>query len=259
MDLEEQKEIEAKCASSGKNAEEVLEAASKVLSGLTREASLVMAPKTEDPLKHIEFLSLAAGRALVVLVSESGMVENRVLEVPVGLPPSALIEAGNFLSTRLVGHTLAEAKSFILDELKERKEQLNELTAKLVEQGLATWSGEKSSSRSLIIRGQANLLKGLNVAEDIERVRHLFDVLETRQELLRIVEMVSHAEGVQIYIGSQNERFDLAGCSMVVAPFKNGKEQIIGALGVIGPTRINYARIIPMVDYTAKVVARLLG
>lgn len=259
LDSDERKDIEAQCAAAGKSPQEVLEGASTALSGLTRQAGLVMAPKSEDPLKHIEFVSLAPGRALVVMVSESGLVENRLIEVPEGLPPSALIEAGNYLSARLAGQTLGEAKSRILDDLDQRRAQLDELTTKLVADGLATWSGDQTSGASLIIRGQANLLNDITVLEDLERVRHLFEVLETREQLVRLVDLVGDAEGVQIYIGAQNELFNLAGCSMVVAPFKNGKEQIVGAVGVIGPTRINYARIIPMVDYTAKVVGRLLG
>lgn len=258
LDSEERQEIEAQCAAAGKNPQDVLEGASSTLSGLTSQAGLVMAPKSEDPLKHIEFVNLAPGRALVVMVSESGLVENRLIEVPEGLPPSALIEAGNFLSARLAGQTLGEAKSRVLIELEQRRAQLDELTTKLVADGLATWSGDQTSGASLIIRGQANLLNDITVLEDLERVRHLFEVLETREQLVRLVDLVGEAEGVQIYIGAQNELFNLAGCSMVVAPFKNGKEQIVGAVGVIGPTRINYARIIPMVDYTAKVVGRLL-
>jgi heat-inducible transcriptional repressor len=259
LDSDERQEIEAQCAASGKSIQEVLEGASTTLSGLTSQAGLVMAPKSEDALKHIEFVSLAPGRALVVMVSESGLVENRVIEVPDGLPPSALIEAGNFLSARLRGQTLGEAKGNILADLEQRRAQLDEITSRLVETGLATWSGDQTAGGSLIIRGQANLLNDVTALEDLERVRHLFEVLETREQMVRLVDLVGDAEGVQIFIGAQNELFNLAGCSMVVAPFKNGREQIVGAVGVIGPTRINYARIIPMVDYTAKVVGRLLG
>ncbi|MDG2319820.1 MAG: heat-inducible transcriptional repressor HrcA [Rhodospirillaceae bacterium] len=258
LDSGERKEIEAKCAAAGKGMQDVLETASSTLSGLSHHASLVMAPKSETSLKHIEFVSLAPSRALVVMVSENGVVENRVIEVPEGLPPSALIEAGNFLSAKLGGQTLSEAKDHILADLEHRRAQLDTLTAKLVATGLATWSGDQSAGGSLIIRGQANLLNDVTALEDLERVRHLFETLETREEMIKLVDLVGGAEGVQIFIGAQNELFNLAGCSMVVAPFKNGQEQIVGAVGVIGPTRINYARIIPMVDYTAKVVGRLL-
>ena len=258
LDAAERKEIEAQCAAAGKSVQDVLEGASSTLSGLTHHAGLVLAPKSEAALKHIEFVSLAPGRALVVMVSESGVVENRVVEVPDGLPPSALIQAGNFLSAKLSGRTLREAKDHILSDLKHHRAQLDALTAKLVADGLATWSGDQSAGGSLIIRGQANLLNDVTALEDLERVRHLFETLETREQMIRLVDLVGDAEGVQIFIGAQSELFNLAGCSMVVAPFKNGQEQIIGAVGVIGPTRINYARIIPMVDYTAKVVGRLL-
>lgn len=259
LDSDERKQIEAQCASAGKSVQDVLEGASATLSGLSRQAGLVMSPKSEDSLKHIEFVSLGPGRALVVMISESGLVENRVIEVPDGLPPSALIEAGNFLSARLRGQTLTETRGKILTDLEQHRAQLDELTSKLVADGLATWSGDQSSGGSLIIRGQANLLNDVTALEDLERVRHLFEVLETREQMIRLVDLVGEAQGVQIYIGAENELFNLAGCSMVVAPFKNGREQIVGAVGVIGPTRINYARIIPMVDYTAKVVGRLLG
>lgn len=258
LDSEERKEIEAQCAASGKGIKEVLEGVSTTLSGLTHHAGLVMTPASEASLKHIEFVSLAPGRALVVMVSENGMVENRVIEVPEGLPPSALIEAGNFLSAKLGGQTLNEAKHHILADLEQRRAQLDELTARLVEDGLATWSGDQSAGGSLIIRGQANLLNDVTALEDLERVRHLFQTLETREQMIRLVDLVGDAEGVQIFIGAENELFNLTGCSMVVAPFKNSQEKIVGAVGVIGPTRINYARIIPMVDYTAKVVGRLL-
>ncbi|MFL2770721.1 MAG: heat-inducible transcriptional repressor HrcA [Rhodospirillaceae bacterium] len=254
----ERKDIEAKCAAAGKGVHEVLERASHTLSGLSRHAGLVLAPKSEVSLKHIEFVSLAPSRALVVMISENGVVENRVIEVPEGLPPSALIEAGNFLSAKLGGQTLSEARDHILADLENRRAQLDSLTTKLVADGLATWSGDQIDGGSLIISGQANLLNDVTALEDLDRVRHLFETLETRKEIIKLVELVGVAEGVQIFIGAENELFNLAGCSMVVAPFKNGQEKIVGAVGVIGPTRINYARIIPMVDYTAKVVGRLL-
>ncbi len=259
LDSSEEKLIEAQCSAVGRNVQEVLEVASTTLSGLTRHAGLVIAPKLESPLKHIEFVNLAPGRAIVVMVSESGLVENRIIEVPDGLPPSSLIEAANFLSSRLSGNTLGEAKDQIMLDLKDRRAQLDELTTQLVSDGLATWSGDQSSGTSLIIRGKANLLNDIKVVADLDRVQHLLEALETREQLVRLVDLVGQAEGVNIFIGAHNDLFNLAGCSMVVAPFKNTQEKIVGAVGVIGPTRINYARIIPMVDYTAKVVSRLLS
>lgn len=258
LSSEEREQIDVRCRAQGRSIEEVLSEATTMLSGLSRCAGLVLAPKTESALKHIEFVNLGPGRALVVMVTESGVVENRLIEVPQGLPPSALTEASNFLSARLGGRTLEEARQAILEDLQTKRAQLDELTSRVVETGLATWSGGKQDG-SLIVRGQANLLNDVHALEDLERIRSLFSALETREQMLRLLDLVGTAEGVQIFIGSENELFGAAGCSMIVAPYQNSREEIVGAIGVIGPTRINYARIIPLVDYTAKVVGRLIG
>lgn len=258
LSQDERTQIDLRCRAQGRSLQDVLSEASTMLSGLSRGAGLVLAPKTEAALKHIEFVNLGPGRALVVMVTESGVVENRLIETPPGLPPSALIEATNYLSARLSGQTLEEARQVILDELQSKRAQIDELSSKVVEAGLATWAGSKGDG-SLIVRGQANLLIDVHALEDLERIRSLFAALETREEMLRLLELVGTAEGVQIFIGSENELFGSAGCSMIVAPYQNSRQEIVGAIGVIGPTRINYARIIPLVDYTAKVVGRLIG
>jgi len=261
LDAEERKTIDAHCQAAGRSSEDVLAQATGTLAGLAQCAGLVMAPKVEAPLKHIEFVHLKPGSALVVMVNESGVVENRLIDVPADLPPSALVQAGNFLATHLTGKTLAEAKTDILADLDSRRAQLDELTAKVVKAGLATWGGPSNSGvrdAALIIKGQSNLLNNVTALEDLESIRHLFTVLEAREEMLRVLDLVGRGDGVQIFIGAQNELFGMAGCSMVVAPFQNSREQIVGAIGVIGPTRLNYARIIPMVDYTAKLVGRML-
>ena len=214
-------------------------------------------PKQDRPLKHIEFVHLGPGRALVVLVTEDGLVENRVIEVPLGLPPAALVSAGNYLNARLIGRTIEEAKAEIAEEIASNKAQLDELTSKLVAAGLASWAGGEGSA--LIVRGQANLLEDVTALTDLERLRTLFEMLETRETMLRLLDASKQGEGVQIFIGAESHLFGVAGCSMVIAPYQNSREQIVGAIGVIGPTRINYARIIPMVDYTAKVIGRLIG
>jgi heat-inducible transcriptional repressor len=215
-------------------------------------------PNQDRPLKHIEFVKLGPGRALVVLVTEDGLVENRVIEVAAGLPPAALIAAGNYLNARLIGRTIEEAKTEIEQEIASNKVQLDELTSKLVAAGLANWAGGDEGS-ALIVRGQANLLEDVTALADLERLRALFEMLETRETMLRLLDASRQGEGVQIFIGAENRLFGVAGCSMVIAPYQNSREQIIGAIGVIGPTRINYARIIPMVDYTAKMIGRLIG
>lgn len=253
----ERQSIEGRCATAGKSLSQALEEASVALSGLSRCASLVIAPKTERPLRHIEFVPLAPGRALVVMVTEDGLVENRLIEVSLGTPPSSLQAASNYLNSRLVGRTVEEAKTAILTEVETRRSQLDELTAKLVEAGLASWAGSDRSA--LIVKGQANLLDDVSALTDLERLRTLFDALETKETMVRLLDATREGEGVQIYIGAENPLFGMAGCSMVVAPYGNSREQVVGAIGVVGPTRINYARIIPLVDYTAKVIGRMLG
>ncbi len=253
----ERQSIDGRCTAAGKSLSQALEEASATLSGLSRCASLVIAPKTERPLKHIEFVPLAPGRALVVMVTEDGLVENRLIEVSLGTPPSSLQAAGNYLNSRLRGRTVEEAKLAILTEVEQRRTQLDELTTKLVEAGLASWGGNDRSS--LIVKGQANLLEDISALTDLERLRTLFDALETKETMVRLLDATREGEGVQIYIGADNPLFGMAGCSMVVAPYTNSREQVVGAIGVVGPTRINYARIIPMVDYTAKVIGRMLG
>jgi heat-inducible transcriptional repressor len=255
----EQKSIDAQCSAAGRSVPDVLTEASSMLSGLSSCAGLVVAPKTDRPLRHLEFVSLAPGRALVVMVTEDGLVENRVVEVPLGVPSASLVMAGNYLNSRLLGRTLAEARGVIQQEIDLHRSELDELTRRVVEAGLGTWTDVQGAGGYLIVRGQAKLLDDVTALSDIERIRALFEALETRETMVRLLDATGRADGVQIYIGAENDLFSHAGCSLIVAPYQNSKEQIIGAIGVIGPTRINYARIIPMVDYTAKVIGRLLG
>ena len=254
---DERRNIDGQCAASGRSLTDVMEQASATLSGLTQCAGLVYSPKIEKSLKHVEFVGLGPGRALVVIVSETGMVENRVLELPPGITPSMLTEASNFLNARVAGRTLDEARNLVTTEIQQQRAQLDELTKRVVEAGIATWSG--SDGGHLIVRGRSNLLDDVVVIGDLERIRSLFDALETKQSLLRLIDATSLADGVQIFIGAENELFQVAGCAMIVAPFSNGRERVVGAIGVVGPMRMNYARIIPMVDYTAKLIGRLLG
>ena len=257
----DRKAIEAQVAGSGqaKSVEAVLIEASGLLSGLSRAAGVVLTAKANPRLKHIEFVRLEPERAMVVLVGEDGQVENRVVNVPVGLPTSALTEASNFLNARIRGHTLNEVRAEIERALKESEAQLDQLTQKIVAEGLASWSGGEHEERKLIVRGQAHLLDDLKALADLERVRLLFDDLETRREVIDLLGRAERAEGVRIFIGSENKLFSLSGSSTIVAPYRDASGHIVGVLGVIGPTRLNYARIVPMVDYTARVVSKLLG
>jgi heat-inducible transcriptional repressor len=255
---EERRSIESLCVARGKSLSQALEEATTALSGLSHCAGLVVAPKQDRPLKYLEFVNLGPGRALVVIVTEDGMVENRVIEVPLGLPPSAMVAASNYLNARLVGRTMDEARAEIEEEVRSNKAQLDELTSKLVANGLASWAGGEAGS-ALIVRGQANLLEDVTALADLERLRALFEMLETRETMLRLLDASRQGEGVQIFIGAESHLFGVAGCAMIIAPYQNSREQIVGAIGVIGPTRINYARIIPMVDYTAKMIGRLIG
>ena len=257
---DERAHIESQMAADGRSMAEVLEEASETISGLSRCAGLVVAPKMSDPLKHIEFVSLAPGRALVVLITVSGVVENRIIDVPPGLPASSLVEASNYLSARLTGRTLEEANADILTELEQQRAELDALTSRVIERGLASWGGSQGGrGGALILRGQSQLLEDVNALEDLERIRQLFTLLETKDALVRLLDLTGSADGVQIFIGAENKLFGLAGCSMIIAPYSNSQQKVVGAIGVIGPTRIDYARIIPMVDYTAKVIGRLVG
>jgi heat-inducible transcriptional repressor len=208
-------------------------------------------------VRHIEFVALGPGRALVVLVTADGQVENRVIEVPAGLPPSALVQAGNYLNAHLAGRTLEEARLGVAEEIAANRTALDTLTNQVVESGLATWAG--GAVGSLIVRGQARLLENLDQLARVQEIQALFERLEAQETVLRLLELAQRGEGVQIFIGAESGLFNTAGLSMVVAPFRNGQEKIVGAIGVIGPTRINYGRVIPVVDYTARVIGQLLG
>lgn len=257
----ERNAIEAQVAASGpdRSIETVLADASQLLSGMSRGAGVVLTSKSNARLKHVEFVRIEPEKALVVLVSEDGQVENRIVPIPPGLPPSALVEASNFLNARIRGRTLAEARAELQHGLATARAELDGLTQKLVEAGLASWSGGDPADRQLIVRGQANLLGDLKALEDLERIRLLFDDLESKRDLVDLLGRAETAEGVRIFIGSENKLFSLSGSSMIVAPYRDGQSRIVGVLGVIGPTRLNYARIVPMVDYTAKVLSRLIG
>ncbi|HVE22455.1 MAG TPA: heat-inducible transcriptional repressor HrcA [Acidocella sp.] len=255
---DERNTINQALAQSGRSLQDTLAQASAMLSGLSAAAGLVLAPKSEGPVKHIEFVPLSPGRALVILVSADGQVENRIIETPPGLPPSALQQASNFLNARLSGRTLDELHRAVAADLAADRSALDALTGSVVEAGLATWSGEGRAG-SLILRGQARLLADVDQLEKLGAIQALFERLETEETMLRLLDLAETSDGVRIFIGAESGLFGAAGVSMVVAPARNAQDRIVGAIGVIGPTRINYGRIIPVVDYTARVIGRLLG
>jgi heat-inducible transcriptional repressor len=262
LSIDERRQIEAqvKAADAGRTVESLLADASQALSGLSRGAGVVLAGKVDLRLKHVEFVRIEPTRALVVLVGEDGSVENRLIDLDPGTTPSALIEAGNYLNTQIRGRTLSEARAELERHQAVSRAELDKLTSRLVDAGLASWAAASAGHpETLIVRGRANLLDDVTAAENLERIRLLFDDLETQRELIRLLNLAEAGDGVRIFIGSENQLFSLSGSSLVVSPYRDSEQRVVGVLGVIGPTRLNYARIIPMVDYTAKVVGRLLG
>jgi len=262
---EERDSIESQCAGAGRTLSEVLNQATETLSGMTHAAGMVLAPKSEAPTRHIEFVDLSPGKALAITVLDNGLVENRLIDVPSGLLPSTLVEAANFLNARLVGRTLADARDAIVLELADNQAELDDLSARVVQSGLATLA-DHAGDPTLIVRGRDKLFDDVSAIADLERIRRLFEQLERRKNMLKLIDSTQGGQGVQVFIGSDSELFDLSGCSMIVAPLRRaeqtkngGMTTCLGAIGVIGPTRINYARIIPMVDFTAKAISRLMG
>ena len=249
--------IEARMSGSGQRIEDMLTQATQSLAGLSRCAGLMITAKQDSPLKHVEFVAVAPGKAMVIMVSEDGQVENRVIDTPAGLPPSAMQEASNYLGARLRGRTIDLARDEILAELDGEKRELDTLTAKVVAAGLATLAGPE---KVLIVRGAANLLdEKLEGQADLDRIRTLFEDIERKADLIQLLELAKDGAGVRIFIGSENRLFSLSGSSIVAAPYANAAGKIVGVIGVLGPTRLNYGRIIPMVDHTAKFIGRLLA
>ncbi len=259
LNLADREEIERRCRAENLSVDGVLEEASRMLSGLSCCAGLVMTPKTNAPLKHLEFVPLGASRVLAVLIAMDGTIENRILQLPEPISPSILNEASNYISSRIYGRTLEEAKAIIEKEMLQHNEQLNILTTKVIEMGLGVWAGDEVNPRSLIIKGQSNLLENVTEIQDLDHIRSLFQVLDTKDSLMQLLNASILADGVKIFIGSENSLFRLSGCSMVVSPYSNNEQKIIGAIGVVGPSRMNYSRIIPLVDYTAKIVGKIIG
>jgi heat-inducible transcriptional repressor len=256
---EDQERMDATLGANDRDVTSLLDQVGAALSGITRGASLVLAPKREAPIRHIEFVSLAAERALVVLVFADGRVENRIFVPPPGQTPSSMREAANFLNALAEGKTLTELRRSIVTDIASRRQEIDVLARDLVESGIALWENAGESSERLIVRGRANLIDGVSDAAEIDRIRSLFDDLERKRDIAEFLGLAETGEGVRIFIGSENKLFSLSGSSLVVSPYMNADRKIIGAVGVIGPTRLNYGRIVPIVDYTAQLVGRLVS
>ncbi len=256
---EERKAIELQCRQDGSNVTKLMERAGDIMSNLSLCAGIVMAPTLNRTLKHLEFIRLNPEKALVVMVDELGMVENRIIDLPAGIPAHALIQAGNYISSHLNGRNLEEVQTAIEDEISSRRAQIDQLSAGLVQKGLASWSEADKEQAVLVIRGQEKLLNDVRAIEDVERIRNLFSALEGKENLLNLLKATDSGEGVKLFIGAETHLFGLTDCSMIVAPYAGKDNQIAGAIGVVGPLRMNYARIIPMVDYTAEVLSQLIG
>jgi len=258
LEANDREMIDATVAGSG-DVTGMLDRIGAALSGATRGASLVLAPKHEAPIKHIEFVGLGHGRARVVLVFADGRVENRIFTPPPGQTPSSMREAANFLNALIEGKTISDLRGVIQREIAARRQEIDVLARAMVEDGLAVWTDTGDRHERLIVRGRANLLGGETPQEDLDRIRELFDDLERKRDIAEFLELTEAGEGVRIFIGSENKLFSLSGSSLVVSPYMNADRKIIGAVGVIGPTRLNYGRIVPIVDYTAQLVGRVIS
>jgi heat-inducible transcriptional repressor len=239
--------------------EDFLSEASQLLSGLSHGAGVVIAQKSDLVLKHIEFVRLDQQTAMVVLVGQDGTVENRIVTLPPGLTTSMLTQASNYLASAAVGRTLSEARAVLESQRATQLKELDELTQRLVEAGRATLSESGGAAPTVIVRGRANLINDTMESAELERIRKLFDELESRNGLIDLLGDAEKAQGVKIFIGSENKLFSLSGSSVILSPYKDANEKVVGVLGVIGPTRLNYARIVPVVDYTAHVISRMMA
>ncbi len=259
---EDRESIDAQVRASGdgRNMDMLLTEASQMLSGLTRGAGLVASAKQDLRLKHIEFVRLEPTKALVVIVGENSQVENRIINLPPGVTSSSLVEATNYVNAKIAGMTLGEARRQMERMHNETRAELDTLVQQLVDEGIAIWAGSvESEPGRIIVSGHGNLLADLKAKEDLERVQRLFDELEARESLIGLLNLAEEGEGVRIFIGSESRLFSQSGSSLIVAPYKDREQRVIGALGIIGPTRLNYARIVPMVDYTAQVISKLVA
>ena len=256
---EDRRKIEASTATNTSDVEGMLDRVGSVLSGVTQGASLVLTPKREAEIKHIEFVSINDKQTLVVLVFGDGHVENRLFDTPAGQTPSSLREAANFLNSQIEGRTLSEVRNVIQSQIDAQRTKIDALAREMAESGIAVLDEQYPDQTRLIVRGRSNLLEDDSTQEELDRIKELFDDLERKRDIADFLELTEEGDGVRIFIGSENRLFSLSGSSLVVSPYMNADRKIIGAVGVIGPTRLNYGRIVPIVDYTAQLVGRLIS
>ena len=255
----DREKIDASLGANDRDVPALLDKIGATLSGITHGASLVLTPKREAPVRHIEFVSLSPDRALVVLVFADGTVENRIFTPPPGQTPSSMREAANFVNALAEGRSLSDLRHTMGQEILLRRQEIDSLARDLVESGMALWENAGEPHERLIVRGRANLIDDAAEAQDVNRIRSLFDDLERKRDIAEFLDLTEQGEGVRIFIGSENKLFSLSGSSLVVSPYMNADRKIIGAVGVIGPTRLNYGRIVPIVDYTAQLVGKLIS
>lgn len=254
---EERAAIESRVTQAGP-VEEAIAATTAALSGLSACAGLVFVPKREIVLRQVGFVLLSANQALAVLVAEDGSVENRVIDLPPGVTPSSLTEAGNYMTAMLAGMTLSEARARMEREIAAERAALDGAARALVEQGLVVWSEDSGRRPVLIVRGQGRLIDAA-AAADLDRIRDLLDDLEGKQEIAQLLDSAREGDATRIFIGAENKLFALSGSSVIARPFHGADGRVVGVVGVIGPTRLNYARVVPMVDFTATTLARLMS
>jgi heat-inducible transcriptional repressor len=260
LGTEDKERIDAQCRADGRRLEDVLGQATSLLSGLSSCAGLVLVPKADVPIRQVDFVPLSPQRVLAILVGADGSVENRIIDLPLGFPASSLVQAANYVNARLSGLSLDQARAKLSEELSAEAALLDQAAQQVVERGLAVWASQGGEERDiLIVRGQANLLDDAAAQADLERVKRLLEDLETKRELVRVLEMARDAQSMRIFIGAESKLFSLSGSSVIATPYKAADERVVGVVGVIGPTRLNYARVVPMVDYTARMLTKLLG
>ena len=250
--------IKNQCKSKGVYFEDILDKASKTLSGLSKCAGFVIAPKYQNKIKHIEFIRLSSNQIMSIVVSENGLVENRILDSNNNYNDNTLKQVSNYLNSKFVGKTLDEIKKIMDKEIKNSQLQLNSISQKLIQEGIIELAPNVENPY-IFLHGQSSLLEDEIVAQDLDKMRSIFDDIENKSNFLNILESTGKGSGVQIFIGAQNFLFNHTGISMVMAPYTNKEQKIIGAIGVLGPMRINYARIVPLVDYTSKIIGRIMG